>query len=266
MYNVDKEAALSLAKNPNLRVDVQDTISFTYVMFDSADRTGIGHFKNRNVRKAVLHAINRDAMRELLHPAVAGKPLQESACHPWHQACASSLKPPKYNPKEAKRLLAEAGLAKGFPLSILSWGEARGAAEAVAGQLRKVGIRAKVNYQPFRGFLKARRVGSPLIVTLWDNAVGQPDVDNTASYFFLPGARNYNKDKRLLKAVMAGRAEIDLKKREAIYRKAFDLVTKEHYIMPLIPIPAVVLHNKRVKMLRGHKNPKGFQFNRIVWN
>ena len=104
------------------------------------------------------------------------------------------------------------------------------------------------------------------LVTLWDNAVGQPDVDNTVSYFFLPGSRNYNHDKLLLKSVMDGRKASSLKKREDIYRKAFDRVTQEHYIMPLLPIPAVVLHSKEVKLLKGHKNPKGFQFNMVAWN
>ena len=117
MYNVDKESAMGMAGNPALRVDVQDTVSFIYVLLDAADRSKIGHFKNKNVRKAMFKAIDRNALKQLLHPAFVNKPLMDAPCHPWHVACASSLKPPTYDPKEAKRLLAEAGLAKGFDLS-----------------------------------------------------------------------------------------------------------------------------------------------------
>ena len=36
--------------------------------------------------------------------------------------------------------------------------------------------------------------------------------------------------------------------------------------MPLIPLPAIVAHNKDVRLLGGHKNPKGFEINRVAWS
>ena len=35
--------------------------------------------------------------------------------------------------------------------------------------------------------------------------------------------------------------------------------------MPLIPLPAIVAHSTQVKLLGGHKNPKGFVINRVAW-
>ena len=257
MYNMDKDQALELATHPDIRVNVQDSVSFSYMMFDVKGRSGFKHFGNPKVRRALMHAVNRADLRKLVHPAI--KRELGTVCHPW-------VEPPKYDPALAKRLLAEAGLANGFTIPILTWGEARATAEAVAGQLRKIGIKASVKALSFGSFIKARRKGEPLLVTLWDNSVGQPDIDNTASYFYLPSSRNYNKDKELQALATKGRGLIDPKERAEVYKQLFDLSTKRSYLMPLIPLPAIVAHHKDVKLLGGHKNPKGFEFNRVAWN
>ena len=264
MYNMDKDQALQLATHPDIRVDVQDSVSFSYMMFDVKGRSGFKHFGNPKVRRALMHAINRADLRKLVHPAI--KRELGTVCHPWVQNCNWSVEPPKYDPALAKRMLAEAGFANGFAVPILTWGEARSTAEAVAGQLRKIGIKASVKALSFGSFIKARRKGEPLLVTLWDNSVGQPDIDNTASYFYLPSSRNYNKDPELQALATKGRGVIDPKTRAEVYKQLFDLSTKRSYLMPLIPLPAIVAHHKDVKLLGGHKNPKGFEFNRIAWN
>ena len=267
MYNVDKDQAISLAANPDFRVSVQSSVAFSYVTFDAAGRTSNKVFKDQRVRRALMLALDRKELLKLVHNDIAGEPLQQVMCHSWHQGCASTTQTTGYDLAEAKRLLAEAGLANGFETSILTWGPPRAVAEAVAGLWRKIGVRAKVNSLPILGFIKARAANrAETMVTLWDNGVGQPDVDTTMGFFFLKGSRNYTRDDRLTNAVLAGRMELDLKKREAIYAKAFDLANTEHYFKPLIPLPAVVVHHKDVKLLGGHKNPKGFELNRITWN
>jgi len=264
MYNMDKDTALELANHPDIRVNVQDSVSFSYMMFDVKGRSGFKHFANPKVRRALMHAVNRKELRSLVHPAI--KRELGTVCHPWVQNCNWTVEPPKYDPALAKRMLAEAGLGDGFEIPILTWGEARSTAEAVAGQLRKVGIKASVKALSFGSFIRARRKGEPLLVTLWDNSVGQPDIDNTASYFYLPSSRNYNKDPELQALATKGRAIIDNKARAEVYKELFDKSTKRSYLMPLIPLPAIVAHHKDVKLLGGHKNPKGFEFNRIAWN
>ena len=102
-------------------------------------------------------------------------------------------------------------------------------------------------------------------VRLWNNGVAQPDVDTTAGFLFPPGPRNMNGDPELTKVVKAGRAEFNLEKRKALYRAAFDRVITERYAMPVVPLPAIVAHNKNLELQGGHKNPKGFEFNRLKW-
>lgn len=267
MYNVGRDQANNLAANPSFGIDVSRTVSFVYILFDSADRSGIGHFKDKRVRQAVLHAIDRQALNKAIVPeALQGDPLQKAICHSWHVGCVSSVEPPKHDLAKAKQLLKEAGLEKGFDVEITTWGPSRLTAEAVAGQLRKVNIRAKVDFLPIGGFVRKRAKGKvQMFVSLWDNGGAAPDVDVTAGFFFMKGSRNYMGDPMLTKAHAAGQAETDVKKRTEIYRSAFDRVNQESYMMPLIPLPVVLAHTKNVQIHGGHKNPEGFELNRLTW-
>jgi peptide/nickel transport system substrate-binding protein len=261
------EAKAAAAANPAYKLVVEPSISFSYILFDSADRTGIHVFKDRRVREALLRAIDRDAMRKAtLPPELAAKPPMEAMCHPAHIGCAWSEKPPSYDPAAAKKLLAEAGLADGFDLELLTWGQARTIAEMVAGDLRKVGVRATVNAATVNVFQKLRGEGkAQTMVTLWDNGGGAPDINTTAEFFYLPGSRNYTNDDELTKLTAAGERETDLKKREAIYTKLFDRVTEQRYAMPLVELPAVLVASKDLVIDTNHTKPEGFLFTRLSW-
>jgi len=263
MYSIDRDLAESFSKNPNFQVHVADSISYNFVQLDVKGRSGNKIFTDKRMRQAVMHAIDRNNLRGLLHPAVAKLPSLETVCSPMLKYCDSSVKLPDYDPAKAKKLMAEAGYPNGFTMPILTWGEGRDAAEAVAGMWRKVGINATVETAPFGVFIKKRIDGVPAIVTLWDNSVGQPDIDNTAEYYFLPNARNYNEDPDLLKWSLEARSELDPTKRAAIYKRIFDKSNSEAYLMPLNRIPAMVLAQKDVELLGGHKHPYGFELNRI---
>lgn len=268
MFNVDKDQAEALSKNPDFRVDVQDAVSFNWVTFDVKARSGPGAkmFADKRVRLALLHAIDTKDLNHLIHPAVAKEKPLDVVCHPKILHCTSSVKAPAYDPAKAKKLLAEAGYPDGFETTILTWGEAKDTAEAVAGMWRKIGVKASVDTATFGTFIKKRADGAPTLVTLWDNSVGQPDIDNTAEYYFMPSPRNYNKDPEIEKLALDGRKELDVKKRAEIYRRMFDKASDEAYLMPLHRIPSVVVHHKDVRLLGGHLHPKGFEINRVAWS
>jgi peptide/nickel transport system substrate-binding protein len=268
IFHIDYDQAKALAaQKPAYKVFVAPTVSFTYVMFDAADRSGIGVFKDRRVREAMLSAIDREKIRKaLLPPEIADAPPLEAMCHPAHLGCAWSKRPVTYDPARAKSLLAAAGLAGGFDLELLTWGQAKLVAEAVAGDLRKVGVRASVNAATVNVFQKLRGDGKgQTLVTLWDNAGGAPDIDNTATFFYLPGSRNYNRDADLTKWTGDGASEPDPEKRRAIYAGLFDKVTEERYAMPLVELPAVLVQSKDLVIDTNHTKPEGFLFNRLSW-
>jgi len=263
-YDQAKEA---VARNPNYKILTAPTVSFSYILFDTADRSGVKVFKDRRVREAMLRAIDLQAMRKaFLPPEFAAKPPMDAMCHPAHLACTFSEKPVTYDPAKAKALLAEAGLAQGFDLELLTWGQTRPVAEAVAGDLRKIGVRASVNAATINTFQKTRGDGkAQTMVTNWDNAGGAPDVDNTTTFFYIPSTRNYIEDAELAKWANDGQSELDLEKRQEIYKTLFDKVTRERYAMPLVEQPAILIQSKDLVLDSNHMKPEGFLFNRIAW-
>ncbi len=267
IYNVALEQADELRKMPNLAVEVEPTVTFSYIYFDAVDKSGIGVFKDIRVREALMQAIDRNALKKALLPQeMHNEPLQDAMCHSWHISCASSAKVPTYDLDKAKALLKEAGLQDGFKLEITTWGASIKTAEAVAGMLRRVGVEATVDAQTFVGYLKKRSANKVnTFVSLWDNGGAQPDVENTAGFFWLKGSRDYHGDEILHGLVGKGGSELDPEKRAEIFASGFDRIIEQRYQMPLIPIPSVVVHDKGVEIQGGHKSPKGFELNRIRW-
>jgi len=268
VFHVDYDQAKAVAaQNPNYKIVVAPSISFAYILFDSADRSGIHVFKDKRVREALLSAINVQAMRQaMLPPEFAAQPPMPAMCRQEHVGCAWTEKPVAYDPAHAKQLLKEAGLADGFDLTLLSWGQAIPVAEAVAGDLRKVGVRADVERATVNVFQTKRGEGKAQTqVTLWDNGGGAPDVDNTTQFFYAPSSRNYTGDKQLADWTDQAAHELDLDKRIAIYKKIFDRVTEERYAMPLVELPAVLIAAKDLQVDENHMKPEGFLINRLSW-
>ena len=265
VFDLDADTAQSLLNHPTLKVTSAPTLSFSYIGFDAANRSGIKVLKDRRVREALLRAIDRNKLRVALLPKdMADKPAQEAMCHPSLIGCAWSQKPGSYGPVLAKALLAEAGLSDCFDLEISTWGQPKRAAEAVAGELRKIGVRATVSNQTANVFQKNRGDGKvQAMIVLWDNAAGQPDVEATSNFFFAESSRNYNEDPDLIRWDREGSITQNLHAREEIYRKLFDKVTEERYAMPLAELPAVIAHDKDLLLLGGNGRPEGFSLNRV---
>ncbi|HEV2572473.1 MAG TPA: ABC transporter substrate-binding protein [Beijerinckiaceae bacterium] len=268
MYDVPTDIADMMKGNPNVQISVRPSISFTYLALDAANRSGFDKFKDIRVREAMFRAIDRKALVNALQPKeIAAQPLQQAMCHPWHYSCASSIDPPSYDPVKAKQLLKEAGLENGFNVTIATWGAARPVAEAVAGQLRKVGITAALDSLTSTGFVTKRAAGQlQAYIVLWDNGGGTPDVESTVNFFYEKGDRNYNQDPTLEDLQKKALSEMDPKKREAIHKQIFDRATTQRYSMPITPLAAVIAHSKDVKIpVSGTKKPEGFMFNLLEW-
>jgi len=268
VFNVDYDQAKAIvAANPNYKIQVAPSISYSYILFDTADRSGIHVFKDKRVREALLRAIDVEGMRKaLLPPEYASKPRMEAMCLKEHVGCAWTAPHVSYDPAKAKELLKEAGLAGGFDLALATWGPAKPIAEAVAGDLRKIGVRASVNAMPINVFQTARGEGKlQTMATQWDNAGGAPDIDTTAQFYFPPSSRNYIGDPELAAWTADAARELDPKKREALYAKIFDKANEERYIMPLVEFPAIMVMSKELAVDPNHMKPEGFLMNRLSW-
>ncbi|MCS7002887.1 MAG: ABC transporter substrate-binding protein, partial [Dehalococcoidia bacterium] len=100
---------------------------------------------DRRVRLALNYAVNREAIASSIYRGFA-EPVGQYAI-PGSLYWDPSVRPMPFNPAEARRLLAEAGYASGFRVTI-DWGPmiAQDVVTAVQGMLRDVGVDAELRF------------------------------------------------------------------------------------------------------------------------
>src|SRR5215831_11933224 len=107
-------------------------------------------FRDARVRKALSIAIDRDAIVKRI---MEGKAVPAGQLLPdFFFGTSKKIKPPKYDPQQAKKLLAEAGYPDGFGLSIFGpngrYINDVKIAQAIAQYYARIGIDAKVQTLP----------------------------------------------------------------------------------------------------------------------
>src|SRR4029077_6165655 len=116
--------------------------------------------------------------------------LLDGICIPSNIGCVSSTQPPAFDPADAKKLLAEAGYPHGFDLEFDVHEPLAEMGEAIAGMVRKVGIRASVRPLPLTLYVRLRGDGKLTAFLGFYPTSAQPDMDNLLDFFF-DGNRDY---------------------------------------------------------------------------
>ena len=264
MYRVPKDQLESLRNDPRFKVTVQNGQLYYYMAIDSVGKSGHPALKDKRIRKALMMAVNREAIQNNLIPGGSKLPRQDSMCYRWQKGCDFSTKPPAYDPVSAKKLLAEAGFAKGFKVNITSTLPSV-IPEAVAGDLRKIGVIANISKLTFPAYRKKQRSGKiEILVNQWASG-GLADVQSTVNFFHGKSPRNYYGDKIISKTLVTGEAEFDDAKRRGVYKTAFDRNNTEYYMMPITPNPPTFLHHKDLKIVGGETDTFGASIVGLSW-
>jgi peptide/nickel transport system substrate-binding protein len=197
------------------------------VIFMAFDNLKGGPAADRRFRQAVAQAIDLDTIIKKVLEGNAirlGSPLTK-----YHFGYDPSIKPYDYNPEMAKALLAEAGYAKGVDLVINSpngrYLNDKDIAEAVAGDLRKVGINASVKIHEWGNYMTMtyRHTAGPLYLLGWGNS----SFDADGSLFGLVRTGQVLSsftNSRLDSLLDQGQATMDQKKRQKIYSEACKVI------------------------------------------
>ena len=175
-------------------------------------------FDNRKVREAMNLAINKDA---IVKNVLGGRGIVLAG--PFTPAWLGydpSLKPFPYDPARARQLLAEAGYPQGFEAP---WAISSGVflkdteiSEAVAGQLRQVGVRLKLMPTERAKIQKDAQEGTfqGMTSVAWGT---QFEPDPMLNWVFRP----HMATPRIQELVQQGRGEVDLEKRRKIYQELY---------------------------------------------
>jgi peptide/nickel transport system substrate-binding protein len=142
--------------------------------------------------------------------------------------------------------LAEAGYPDGFEMEYNVYTPVRWLGEAVAGQLRKVGIRAKIQPVTIGVYRRKQRAGELQAWSILFPTASHPDASNILAVYFRGPAFKYYNDPALRAGMDAGETEFDVSKRADHYEKVFNRVNEKHYIFPVTSIPSVFAHTNTV--------------------
>ena len=229
---------------PDIKVTVISVNWVVYLMLNHAD----GPCKDIRIRKAISHAIDRDA---LVRGTQFGMARVASCIYPDdHWTHNPNLKPVRYDPELSKKLLAEAGYANGLIIRGFTgnFPEALAFSKAIMGMLEKVGITWKPD------FLGLAAMVDPLKRLDYDmNGMLYPWVlepDHVASVLYHPDGLMNNgrsRNEKALALIKAGREEIDEAKRVKIYNKLEEVLYENYEDVWLFYPKGVIASNKNIE-------------------
>jgi len=234
---------LKVAEGPEMRVQ--------YLAFDlQRDELLYGSEKKKNpfkdlrVRQAVAHAIDYAAIREKVMRGHA-KPIgsiitsEVAGYHP------DGDKPVKYDRERARNLLAEAGYAGGFDVT-LDCGNNQPASDicqAVAAMLTQVGIRTRPNIVTQTNFFpKIEQFDTSFYLLSWGSAVTSDALYTLNALLHSAGAKgsgdgDFNlgrwSNDEMDRLIADIKVQLDPAKRNEAIRQALVLAARE---MPVVPI------------------------------
>jgi peptide/nickel transport system substrate-binding protein len=189
-----------------------------------------GPIQDKRVRQAINYGVDKETLIKYVHDGngeALGSPLT-----PLHFGYDSSVKPYPYDPMKAKALLKDAGYASGLTVTLNSpsgrYPKDKEVAEAIAGQLAKVGITVKVQPHEWASYMKmmfSPEGAGPLYMVGW---AGNLDADQIL-YGTLHCGAVFSRwcNKEFDRYLDHGRATLDQKERERLYSAAAQLVHEE---------------------------------------
>jgi peptide/nickel transport system substrate-binding protein len=200
------------------------------VIFMAFDTTKGGPVADKRVRKAIAHAVDLDnIIKKVLegNGMRLGVPLTR-----YHFGYDPAIQPHPYDPEKARKLLAEAGYPQGFDFVLLSpngrYLNDKEVAEAVVGDLRKVGLNASVKVHEWGTYISTLYAikGSPAHILGWGGATF--DADGT----FFPLMRtkqvlSHFSDPAMDALIDEGRSVMGREKRQKIYSQACRIFQEE---------------------------------------
>ena len=200
-------------------------------------------FKDPRVRKALSMAINRDAIAERImekRSVPAAQLLPD-----FFPGTSKKLKPLKYDPEGAKKLLAEAGYPNGFALTLHGTNNRyindASIIQAIAQFYSRAGVEAKVETMPSSVyFTRATKGDFGYMVLGWGTESGEQGSSLRsllATYDASKGMGTTNRARysnpELDRMIAEAMSTMDEKKREALIQKAAELAMNDTALIPI---------------------------------
>jgi peptide/nickel transport system substrate-binding protein len=230
---------------PGIVAYSRNQLTHLELYLDARGRAGQPALNDVRVRRAIFMAIDREELAK--HVVPGDSHVVDSYCDTVMFACPDfGLKQRAFDPAGAKKLLEEAGYKDGFDLEIVTRALSKEAGIAIAGQLRKVGIRASVQHTTMNVYRDRRNAGTVQALVA-DTPIGNmPDTSNAFRLYFGSEASSFADDKEMFAWEQDGLTTIDEGKRKEIYTRMSKKMFDDAYILPIASWPDTFVHGKDV--------------------
>ncbi|MCA1298750.1 ABC transporter substrate-binding protein [Stappia indica] len=231
IWQVPADQAGKLGAMEQFTVANESTMRIGYLTLDAAGRTGEKNpFTDVRVRRAVAHAVNREALVAAL---LKGKSkVISTACFPSQFGCFQDVANYEYDPEKAKALLAEAGYPDGFETDYYAYRD-REYAEAISSFLNAVGIKTNFHMLQYSALRELRmKGGTPVSFQTW-GSYSINDASAITSQFFKFGSLDDSRDEEVRDWLDVADSATDPEKRKEYYAKALTKIADQAYWVPM---------------------------------
>lgn len=249
-------------KGPDFKVERIEKGTWQWLLLNSQFKP----FADVRVRRAIAHAIDRDAIIQYVLSGMAEK-LDSLVPKGYFGHTEEGVRPYDFNPQKAKELLSEAGYPNGFEVILDTFNSPSYLPVVIAlqDQLGKVGIRIKLDVSDQPVWLKKLTSATTNFSLFFP--IRSPDADIPLTNFFhsagfSPGVNimRYNK---LDREIDMARSEMDPAKRQKMYGEIQKRLMEDLPGIPLFMVQFPAPHRADLIGFPERDSVWGFDFYRL---
>ena len=257
--DVPPDSLDELRRDPNVVVAESNSSAVWYVMLNTRHPI----LKDRRVRQALNHAVNKDAIiRDILRgTAIVSRGPMSPVYGTFYEDNTARY---PHDLDKARALLREAGHPNGFELTFLVPESGSGMqspvemATIIQANLAQIGVRAKIQTMEWGAYLRKYLEQPDMAEMSWNPSIGDPD---HMMYMLLSSDRfppafnaGYYQNDRVDDLLRRARTTVDEKARVPLYREAQKLVVEDAPWIFVDHGKQVIVHRKRVQGFKLHPN------------
>ena len=241
IMNVPKDQADQLKTVPTLQVVSGETMRIVFMQLNALENSPAPALKDERVRKAIIHAIDREAMVKNI--VGEGSRVLNTICFPSQFGCTDegAVRYP-YDPTKAKALLAEAGVSN-LTLDIAAYRE-RNQTEALIGYLQRVGIKTNLRFLQYAAMREVVSSNKAMLTHQTWGSFSVNDVSASTPNFFAFRSEDITRDAAVRDLLNKGNNSVDPEIRKDAYRRALKIIADKAYAVPLFSLPTYYVASK----------------------
>lgn len=231
IMNVPVDQAEQMKVVPHLTIKSGETMRIVFLNLHTMENSPAPQLRDKRVRQAIQHAIDRPAMTKNL--VGEGARVLNVICFPSQFGCIDDKAPRfSYDPAKAKQLMAEAGFANGFEIDFFSYRE-RPQAEAMINYLRAIGIKANLRFMQYAAMREQVRSNKAGLVHQTWGSFSVNDVSASTPNYFKGGPDDINRDPEVIALLTKGDTSVDPAVRKEAYAAALAMIQEKALSVPL---------------------------------